>query len=171
MSLPRLQSDVAWVTRGFARACLVVVAACTMAIPLTASAGTSAGTSERWTATSKTSMSITGNVTFSPQKIRFSNGRVMALSAPEQVASFKVFDETFEATIYRVVKPAALKLKNGNYLCGAPGKPPATFVVVWKPNPLPGDKDPRGMAAFSGTETPVSAPGPGLCGTYAYQLR
>jgi hypothetical protein len=167
MSDLHIQSGIQCFKRGFARAGLVVVTAAAMVTPLAASAGTP----ERWTATSTTSMAITGNVTFSPQRIRFFNGRVLVLSAPEKVASFKLFDETVEATIYRVVKPAAMKLKNGNYLCGAAGKSPTTFIVVWKPTPLPGDKDPRGMAAFSGTETPVSAPGPGLCGTYSYQVR
>jgi hypothetical protein len=168
MSDPRLEIATHSLKRGFARACLVAVAACTVASPLAASAGAT----ERWTATSTTSMSITGNVTFSPERIRFSNGRALALSSPEKVAAFKVIDEPVEATIYRVVKPSDLKLKNGNHLCGSAGKSkPVTFIAVWKPVPLPGDKASRGMAAFSGNETPSSASGPAFCGVYNYQAR
>jgi hypothetical protein len=168
MNDSRLERGSHGLKRGFASACLVAVAVCTMATPLSASAGTT----ERWTATSTTSMSITGNVTFSPERIRFSNGRALALSSPEKVAAFKVIDEPVEATIYRVVKPRDLKLKNGNHLCGSAGKSrPVTFIAVWKPVPLPGDKASRGMAAFSGNETPSSASGPAFCGVYNYQLR
>jgi hypothetical protein len=168
MNDSRLESGTQCLKRGFASACWVAVIACAAATPLVASAGTS----ERWTATSTTSMAITGNATFSPQRIRFSNGRVLALSAPEQVASFKVIDEPVEATIYRVAKPVDLKLRKGNHLCGSAGKSrPVTFIVVWKPVPLPGDKESRGMAAFSGDEKPSSTSVPGFCGTYSYQAR
>jgi hypothetical protein len=164
----RLESCSQSFKRGFASACLVAVSVGAMVTPLSASAGTT----ERWTATSTTSMSITGNVTFSPERIRFSNGRALALSSPEKVAAFKVIDEPVEATIYRVVKPSDMKLKNGNHLCGSAGKSrPVTFIAVWKPVPLPGDKEPRGMAAFSGDKAPASVADAGSCGTFNYQLR
>jgi hypothetical protein len=127
---------------------------------------------ERWTASSTTALSVTGHVSFSAHRIRFFNGRVLQLSPPEKAPSFVVAGEPVEAAIYRVVKPRDLKLKNGNHLCGSAGKSRAvTFIAVWKPAPLPGDKEPRGMAAFSGSEMPAAATGPGFCGTYNYLAR
>lgn len=126
---------------------------------------------EQWTATSTNALSITGNVSFSAEKITFFNGRSLALSSPVQVASFMVSDKPVEAMLYRVVKPRALKLKNGNYLCGSAEKPKVTFIAVWKPAALPGEMPARTMQAFSSKEQPVSADAPGRCGIYHYETR
>jgi hypothetical protein len=149
----------------------VSAAAVVMAINLPASAGAV----ERWTASSTASLSITGNVTFSPQKISFFNGKALPLSrvAPaEQVAAFTDDEKPVSAVIYRVTKPAHLKLKNGNRLCGSARKPRAvTFVAVWTPEALPGDKEPRALAVFSGDQIPASSLGSGSCGVYFYLAR
>jgi hypothetical protein len=126
---------------------------------------------EKWTATSTNALSITGNVSFSAEKITFFNGRSLALSSPVQVALFMVSDKPVEATLYRVVKPRAVKLKNGNYLCGSAEKPKVTFIAVWKPAALPGEMAARTMQAFSSKEQPVSAEAPGRCGIYHYDTR
>jgi hypothetical protein len=126
---------------------------------------------EKWMATSTNALSITGNVSFSAERITFFNGRSLALSSPVQVASFMVSDKPVEATLYRVVKPRAVKLKNGNYLCGSAEKPKVTFIAVWKSAALPDEMAARTMQAFSSKEQPVSAEAPGRCGIYHYETR
>lgn len=124
---------------------------------------------ERWAATSTTALSVTGNVTFAPDKITFQNGRSLPLSLVGHVAGFKGMGEAVEATLYRVTAPADPRLENGNHLCGGGGHSlPVTYVAVWTPNPLPGDKAPRSMAAFSGKDQPRSADDPSSCGVYNY---
>jgi hypothetical protein len=166
LPIASLAKRIGW-QRGSARLCLAPLLVCTLAISLPAAAGPT----ERWTATSTNALSITGNVSFSAERITFFNGRSLALSSPVQVASFMVSDKPVEATLYRVVKPRAVKLKNGNYLCGSAEKPKVTFIAVWKPAALPGEMAARTMQAFSSKEQPVSAQAPGRCGIYHYETR
>lgn len=124
---------------------------------------------EHWSATSTTALSVTGNVTFAPDKITFQNGRSLRLRLVGREAGFKESGETVDATIYRVTAPADLLLENGNHLCGGGGHSvPVTYIAVWTPTPLPGDRAPRSMAAFSGKDWPHSAGGESFCGTYNY---
>jgi hypothetical protein len=124
---------------------------------------------EKWIATSTTATSITGNITFTPTKIQFQNGQSLALTTVGRVADFKAEGEKVAAMVYRVTPPADPVLKNGNRLCGGAGHgQPVTFVVTWSPEPLPGDKPPRSMAAFSGKDAPHSDEG--VCGIYNYEL-
>src|ERR1035438_4897412 len=104
---------------------------------------------EKWQATSTTAISVTGDVTFAPGKIQFQNGQSLPLAIVGHVPDFKGMGEKVDATVYRVTTPADPGLKNGNHLCGS-GSPtvPVTYIAVWKPEALPGDKSPRSMAAF-----------------------
>jgi hypothetical protein len=130
-----------------------------------------AGAVEHWEATSNTAMSITGNVTFAPDKIVFQNGRSLQLSLVGHETAFKADGETADAAIYRVTSPADPTLRNGNHLCGGPGHAvPVTFIAVWVPAALPGDTAPRSIAVFSGRDAPRSAGGDDLCGTFNYDL-
>ena len=124
---------------------------------------------ERWTATSTTAISITGNITFSPGRIVFQNGRALPLAAVGRAAAFRDADATLAATVYRVTTPADPLLLNGNRLCGGAAHAlPVTYLAIWIPQPLPGEKAPRTMAAFSGHSPPRSSDGAGACGTYSY---
>jgi hypothetical protein len=141
------------------------------ALAVAPGAAAAAGAAEHWEATSTTAMSITGNVTFTPEKIVFQNGRSLPLSFLGHVAGFKAMGETADAAIYRVTSPADPTLRNGNHLCGGAGHAvPVTFVAVWVPTALPGDATPRSMAAFSGKDAPRSAEGDDVCGTFNYDL-
>jgi hypothetical protein len=128
-----------------------------------------AGVAEHWVATSTTAISVTGNVTFAPDKMTFQAGPSLPLALVGHVAAFQEMGETVDATVYRVTAKVDPRLKNGNHLCGSPGHGlPVTYIAVWAPDPLPGDKAPRSMAAFSSKDPPRSAGGATSCGVYNY---
>ena len=130
------------------------------------SVGWAADAGERWVATSTTASSITGDVRFSPGRIQFANGAALELAEAAQVPRFKADGATVAATIYRVVTPADPTLRNGNRLCGGPQK--VTFIAVYQPPKLPGDKAPRSFAAFSGPQPTAGTGDAGACGTFNY---
>lgn len=73
----------------------------------------------RWTATSSTSIAITGDIAVSADRIRFASGksiRIKPVSAdrPE---------------VFRVDPPANPVLQHGNRLCG---EPPPTYVALYR---------------------------------------
>jgi hypothetical protein len=152
--------------RGFAASILcILVGACSNPGPSLA-----AGV-EHWQATGETAISVTGNVTFAPDKIQFQNGQSLPLKVIGAVSDFKAAGESVAATVYRVTTPADPALKNGNRLCGAGSKStPVTYLAVWNPEALPGDKAPRALAAFSGKDAPRSTAGTDTCGIYNYDL-
>jgi hypothetical protein len=119
---------------------------------------------EKWEAVSNTAMAITGDLTFSPGRITFGNGKSLPL-APAGTAPRFDWSGKKTATLYRVTAPTDPVLLHGNHLCGGP----VTFIAVWKPDLVGSDVDPRGMAAFSGDARPTVAGGPGFCGTYNYE--
>lgn|ERR1017187_6000479 len=125
---------------------------------------------EKWQATGTTAISVTGDVTFAPNKIQFQNGQSLPLAIVGRVPDFNAMGEKVAATVYRVTTPADPRLKNGNHLCGS-GSPtqPVTYIAIWNPEALPGDKAPRAMAAFSGKDPPRSTDGPASCGVYNYE--
>jgi hypothetical protein len=120
---------------------------------------------EHWEAVSTTAMSITGNVTFSPGRITFGNGKSLPLAPAGTIAKFGTGVESVTATLFRVTAPTNPVLIHGNRLCGGP----VTFIAVWKPTRIMSDVDPRGMAPFSGSARPTGAGGPDFCGTYNYE--
>ncbi|MFL5266200.1 MAG: hypothetical protein ACJ8AH_06300 [Stellaceae bacterium] len=120
---------------------------------------------DHWEAVSTTAIAITGDVTFSPGRITFGNGKSLPLAPAGAMPEFGAPMGTVSATLYRVTSPADPVLLHGNRLCGQP----VTFIVVWKPARVGSDVDPRAVAAFSGSARPVGAEGPGFCGTYHYE--
>jgi hypothetical protein len=123
---------------------------------------------EKWEAVSTTALAITGNVTFSPDRITFGNGKSLPLALAGTAPNFD-WSGTKTATLYRVTAPDDPVLLQGTRLCGGHAPQPVTFIAVWKPALVGSDIDPRGMAAFSGSARPTVAGGPGFCGTYNYE--
>jgi hypothetical protein len=146
----------------------VVPPALGLTLLLAVSCAWAAAAGEHWEAVSTTAMAITGDVTLSPDRITFANGKFLAL-APAGTAPGFDWSGKKTATLYRVTAPADPVLLQGARLCGGHGPQPVTFIAVWKPDLVGSDVDPRGMAAFSGSARPGVAGGPGFCGTYNYE--
>jgi hypothetical protein len=127
-----------------------------------------AAAGEHWEAVSTTAMSITGDVTFSPDRITFGNGKSLPLAAAGTAPNFD-WSGKKTTTLFKVTAPDDPVLLHGNRLCGGKGPQPVTFIAVWKPDLVGSDVDPRGMAAFSGSARPTVAGGSGFCGTYNYE--
>jgi hypothetical protein len=125
-----------------------------------------AAAGEHWEAVSTTAMAITGDVTFSPDRITFGNGKFLPLAAAGTAPGFD-WSGKKTATLYRVTAPGNPILLQGARLCGGPQA--VTFIAVWKPDLVGSDIDPRAMAPFSGGVRPTVAGGPGFCGTYNYE--
>ena len=120
--------------------------------------------SEPWKAYSMTAISITGDVTFAPDKITFGNGKSLPLAPAGSVPGFKGDDgKQVNATLFRVTAPDDPVLLSGQRLCGGQTPRPATFIVAWtRERRFSGDPDLRTMAAFSGGARPTGAGGPGF---------
>lgn len=114
--------------------------------------------SEHWRSTSGTGYSITGNVIMSPGKLTFANGQSLPLAEIGHQSGFMAMGEVVDGTVYRVTAPTNPRLKGGNRICGGRRLVPITYILVWSPKPLPGDRAPRSFAAFS-TKTPPQAGG------------
>jgi hypothetical protein len=112
----------------------------------------------RWEAVSTTALAITGDVTFSPDRITFGNRKSLPLAPAGTAPNFDGSGKK-TATLYRVMAPDDPVLLHGNRLCGGKGPQPVTFIAVWKPDLVGSDIDPRGMAAFSGSARPTVAGG------------
>ncbi len=125
---------------------------------------------EHWTATSTSSLSITGNVVFSPDKITFQNGTSLSLALVGQVANYIVDTGVSKvATIYRVTSSAEPLLLQSNRLCGGGARyTRVTYIAVWDPEKLPADNDPRAMDVYTGKEPPHSNDDPTGCTGYSY---
>jgi hypothetical protein len=67
------------------------------------------------------------------------------------------------ADLYRVTPPGDPVLENGNRLCK--GKPVA-YLIVWKPERVGAEVDPRTFAVFSGQKFDPGSPDD--CGRYTY---
>jgi hypothetical protein len=118
-----------------------------------------------------TAISITGDVTISPDKITFGNGKSLPLAPAGSVPGFKGDDgKQVNATLFRVTVPDDPVLLSGQRLCGGQTARPATFIVAWtRERRFSGDPDLRTMAVFSSSARPTGAGGPGFCGTYNYE--
>jgi hypothetical protein len=100
-------------------------------------ASSPAGAAEHWTAYSKTAESITGNVTFSPDRITFGNGKSLPLAVAGTVAGFETLGRRGQSTRFRVTSPDDPVLLNGNRLCGGRTPVPVTFIIVTQLPPQP----------------------------------
>ncbi len=128
-----------------------------------------AAAAEHWVAASTTAMAITGDVSFSPEQIRFANGTVFYLQPAGRQKAFLDGTDKVDAAIYQVVPPADPKLKAGNRLCGGAKAQLARFIAVWQPEAIGADKAPRSMAVFSGMTAPAGDGGTDLCGIFNYE--
>lgn len=106
-----------------------------------------------WTATSTTSMAITGDIAVSADGIRFANGAAIRIkpAAPDQ------------PEVFRIDPPANPVLLNGNRLCG---EQPPSFVALYR--------DGGSLYVFDGPDMPRSPRGlvdlqPGMCASYHYE--
>jgi hypothetical protein len=114
--------------------------------------------SDDYVATSKTAMSITGDISFDDSGITFANGETLAFS--ELVADhFEVDGEAVPGSVYRIAEPADPELENGNQLCGAGD---VTYLANW----ADGDTG-SVIAVFTGEEEPTS--NAGMCASYSYE--
>ena len=132
---------------------IVLAATMLLAGPASAQKGV-----ERWSATSTTAMSITGDIVLSPTRLTAA-GRTLPLKVAADVRGFGTDHGPVGARILKVTRPANPVLKNGNRLCTAPVR----WVAVWREQT--GD---LGMAVFAGTRQPAREDVPGLCGTFLY---
>jgi hypothetical protein len=144
----------------------VLPALACMALLVRSSAwGASAG--ETWTAYSTTAMAITGDITISPSRITFANGKSLPLAPAGDVPVSDRPGVKHSAALFRVTAPDDPILLSGNRLCGGRTPQPVTFMTVWTP-PRPGvGVELRSISAFSGKDRPTQ--GLGSCGVYNYQ--
>jgi hypothetical protein len=120
---------------------------------------------EQWEATSTTAISITGNVTFAPNRITFQNGASLPLAPVGHTDSFEAQGARVPADLYKVTAPADPLLLNGNRLCDGP----VTWIITWSLSASPGRQG-RGIAMFSSRKPPPpGGPRAGECGTYFYE--
>ena len=115
---------------------------------------------ERWSATSRTAMAITGDITLSPTKLVMARRAVLPLKVDSDTKTFATNTGNQAARILRVTKPANPKLLNGNSLCGTPVR----WIAVYRSN---GGRD-LNLAAFSNSRRPTGESDTGLCGTFLY---
>jgi hypothetical protein len=154
----------------------LVTALSMLALNLAASPALPAGTvpPERWVATSTTALSITGDVSFTPERLRLSNGATVRLrfialrpidraSAAAQPAGSARFYRA-----YRVTGGGAVRGLRGNAFC----QPAATYLTV----AFAQTKNPAGTSVFTNVYSGAAAPARwddarDLCASYNYELR
>ena len=119
---------------------------------------------ETWTPINPVAQSVTGQVTFLPSEIAFQNGKSLSLARGGQML-FRPEPKKKKvmADLYKVTPPDDPVLQNGNRLCK--GKPVA-YLLVWKPEKMGKEADPRTLAPFSGQK--LNAGSTDDCGRYVY---
>ena len=128
-------------------------------------ASTAPHAAERLSALSKTAMSITGDIQFSPTRIVFANKVALKLARLATAVPFKsYFDDGVAADLFQILTPHDPLLLNGNRLCGS-GKP-LSFLLVWRSKTAPADWT---IAPSTAETAPLDASG--ICGTYSYRGR
>lgn len=110
-----------------------------------------AAAAETWQPLSKTALSITGRVQFSPTRITFQNGKFLPIAAATP--------EGIDGQVFKVLRPGDPVLIRGNKLCGSA---PVTFVVISK-----GNDGERNLSVF----TTASEPGQetSACASYSFK--
>jgi hypothetical protein len=126
----------------------------------------------KWSATSTTAMSITGDVAISPADLTMADAdypltHVATVPAQQRAAigQFIAVPEPSAADLYRIKIPAARKLHNGNTLCGGDE---VTWLLA-----VSGSGPTMALAFFSGTAQPslnanALSNNTALCGTFTY---
>jgi hypothetical protein len=123
---------------------------------------------EQWEAYSKTATAITGNVTLSPDRITFGNGKSLPLSSAGTIPDYVTVWGKRTATLFRVTTPDDPVLLHGTRLCGKDAAPePVTFIVVASPHQA--EANFRSMDVFSSSEPPKGVENPNFCGNYNFE--
>jgi hypothetical protein len=122
----------------------------------------------RWVATSTTAISVTGDTRFTPVRLSFSGGRQLSIAFLKNVSGRVSFvgdsHAKDHATLYRVVSPADVLLKNHNPLCGQ--KP--TYVSVMMVRETSGGV--AYLTVYSGAAEPTGAASDNICAGYTYSI-
>jgi hypothetical protein len=131
-----------------------------LAIALAVLPAAAKSSEERWIASSKTAMSITGDIRLSPTRLRMA-AVVFPLKVAADLPRFDGDNGPVAARVLKVTRPADPKLLNGNRLgCNLPIR----WIVVWR---FDGGSQ-LGMDTFTGTAMPTSVNDKGFCGSYFY---
>ena len=127
---------------------------------------------QRWEAYDNASISIIGNITFSPSRITFANRKSLALTSAGRAAvqNMNGGPGTATADLFRVTQPDDPVLLGGNRLCGGKTPVPVTYIAVWRPAPIAGltSGPDRQMAVFSSATPPTTATQ--QCGQYGFSV-
>lgn len=113
---------------------------CLLLLPAAAQAQT-----QKWAATSKTAMAITGDITVGPNTITFGNGK-----------SIKI--KPLSSGVSKLTPAADPELLEGNTLCGRP----VTYVML-----IPSNNGLE-LQAYWGAKQPVAPNGEGMCASFFY---
>lgn len=139
---------------------LCPISAILLAALLPATAVSARAGEERWSASSRTAMAITGDIRLSPTRLVVA-GKRFPLAVAADVKTFGTTQGPQAARILRVTTQANPTLLNGNRLCGSS---PVRWIAVYRSD--------RGtmlnLAAFSGVRQPKGEQQAGLCGTFLY---
>ena len=128
-----------------------------------------ASADERWTAYSKTAISITGDVTFSPGRITFGNGKYLPLAPAGTIPRYNALGKSVTASLFRVTESADPVLLHNNRLCGGRTPQPVTFIVVSTPDHGQGEPELRSIDVFAATTPPNADGSAQACGAYYYE--
>ena len=117
---------------------------------------------EVWTPLSPNARAATGRITFTPGEVRLENGKALPL-APAGQMLFRTEPKKKKvlADLYRVTSS-----DDTVPLCK--GKP-AAYLIVWRPDKVGSQLDPRGLAPFSGPK--FTAGSTDDCGRYLYDAQ
>jgi len=122
----------------------------------------------QWRSASKTASSITGDISFTDQKIsiNYSAFTIAQIRALSQAESTALFDTTTEGSgnLFRTIVPGGKKFLHKNSLCGGED---TQWIATWVSGHI------LQLAFFSGTDMPLLnaeklANSTTLCGTYTY---
>ncbi len=134
-----------------------------------------------WTATSTTSMSITGDLSISPGRIAFA-GKTFPLRDPQVLRGARLANALkipslvapagASATLYETSIPATVTLRGGNTLCGSNAT--ARWMLFVRSPASPGHKAELHVGVFSNATAPNLDPkaianSRSFCGTYFYE--
>jgi hypothetical protein len=129
-----------------------------------------AAAGEQWTAYSKTAVAITGNITFSSDRVTFGDGKSLPLAPAGAVPDFLTLWGKRNASLFRVTAPDDPVLLHGARLCGNRPPQPVTFIAISILPPDVGTLDLRAMDVFSGAEPPKGVEDTHFCANFNFEL-
>ena len=131
-----------------------------MLVELLAAASVAAAPAQHWLAYSKTAMSITGDVFFTPSRIAFQDRKWLAIRRESRGA----YDT------YRILSHTNPILLNGNTLCGGMSSP--SFVTVRYGRNTSSTETTVETAFYTGPNAPRRWDDPtNLCATFTYAMK